>query len=114
MGQPHNCHVGTFDTEGILFLRLWQNVGDNKGPKEKVYAFSVKQTLSVKLMTVRRLVVSSVLPRKLHVCPGGSNSSRFPTEHIEGTGKMQKITRESSCGSQKTSPKQSQRLTVRH
>lgn len=113
MGQPHNCHMGTFDIEGILFLGLWQNVGDSKGPRQKVYAFSVKQALSVKLMTVHRLVVPLVLPRKVHVCPGGSNSSRFPIEYIEGTGKMQKITRESLVGV-KTSPKQSQRLTVRH
>lgn len=104
MGQPHNCHVGAFDIEGILFLGMWQNVGDSKGPRQKVYAFSVKQALSVKLMTVHRLVVSSVLPRKVHVCPGGSNSSRFPTEHIEGTGKMQKITRKVPVGVRRPVP----------
>lgn len=105
MRQPCNCHMGICDIEGILFLRMWQNVGVGKGPRGKVYAFSVNQALSVKLMTFHRVVVSSVLPRKLHVFPDGSNSARFPTQHSEETGKMQKITREGSCGSQKTSPR---------
>lgn len=104
--------MGIFDIEGILFLRMWQNVGHSKGPREKVCAFSIKQALSVKPMTFYRLVVSSVLPRKLHVFPGGRNSLMFPTQHIKVTGKMQKTTRESSCRSPKTSLKP--RVTVRH
>lgn len=114
MGQPRNCRVGTFDIEEILFLKMLQKVRDSKGPREKVCAFSIKQALSVNRMTFHRLGASSVLPRKLRVFPSGSNSSRFPTQHIKETEKMQKIIRESSCGSQKTSPKQSQRVTVRH